>query len=368
MGVILAKSTRPSQMAKTLCQYGISDAQESSVQRQLRRIFNDDHFNDKSTYHPFIQTLLGQYKSSEMVCIIDATTHTDQFLLLMVAIYYRGRAIPLVWDMWEANVPLKGARFWERVRQLIQCAATLIPPETRVIWLADRAFGTPQFTDLLIPYGWHFVARVQGQTRFADRMGHEARIDQLAQAKARFKGHGRVFKSAGWRDLGVVVWRSRHHRQLLCLVSNLDAEYDLVTLYPQRFVIECLFRDYKSHGWHWEHSQVRDMKHVACLLVAMAFATSLCLLAGTQVAQEWLDKPASGKRLTLPSEARCSFFQHGLTRLLAWACHHMKRPLAWCLQGWDRYNWQQILQRHHLYPTIFGRRKDSHSVVKVRPP
>ncbi|HRF99156.1 MAG TPA: hypothetical protein PLZ51_28285, partial [Aggregatilineales bacterium] len=89
-------------------------------------------------------------------------------------------AIPLVWDMWEANVPLKGARFWERVKQLIQRVATLIPHQARVIWLADRAFGTPQFTDLLTPYGWHFVVRVQGQTRFADRMGHETRIDQLA--------------------------------------------------------------------------------------------------------------------------------------------------------------------------------------------
>ncbi|HRF99157.1 MAG TPA: transposase, partial [Aggregatilineales bacterium] len=98
------------------------------------------------------------------------------------------------------------------------------------------------------------------------------------------------------------------------LVSDLDAGYELITLYRQRFAIECLFRDYKSHGWHWEQSQVRDMKHVACLVVAMAFATSLCLLAGTQVAQEWLNKPPSGKRLTLPPEARHSFFQHGLTR------------------------------------------------------
>lgn len=368
MGVLLAKSTRPSQMAKALCQYGISDAQESSVQRQFRRIFKDDHFSATTTYQPFIQVILRQHKPDEIVCIIDATTHTDQFLLLMVAIYYRGRAIPLVWDMWEANVPLKGARFWERVQQLIQRTAILIPQQTRVIWLADRAFGTPQFTDLLTPYGWHFVVRVQGQTRFADRMGHETRIDHLATRKARFKGQGRVFKSAGWRGLGVVVWRSRHHRQLLCLVSDLEAEYELVTLYRQRFAIECLFRDYKSQGWCWEQSQVRHMKHVGCLLVAMAFATSLCLLAGTQVAQECLDKPASGKRLTLPPEARHSFFQHGLTRLLAWACHHMKRPLIWCLHGWDRYNWQNILRRHHIYPTIFGKRKDSDSVVKVRPP
>ncbi|HRF99155.1 MAG TPA: hypothetical protein PLZ51_28280, partial [Aggregatilineales bacterium] len=66
MGIILAKSTRPRQMAQALCQYGISDAQESSVERQFRRIFKDEHFSDKTTYQPFIQSILSQHKPSEL--------------------------------------------------------------------------------------------------------------------------------------------------------------------------------------------------------------------------------------------------------------------------------------------------------------
>lgn len=368
LAIILAKSTRPSQMAPILCQYGLSDAQESSVERQIRRIFNDTHFTANTTYQPFIRHLLHADNPSELVCIIDATSHTDQFMLLMVAVYYRGRAIPLVWDMWHANVPLKGARFWERVQRLIAITSTLIPSGTQVTWLADRAFGTPQFTDLLTPYGWHFVVRVQGQTRFTDRNGQEYRIDQLAQSKARFKGQGRVFKSAGWREASVVVWRSRHHRQLLCLVSDLDAEYELVCLYRQRFGVEALFRDYKSHGWHWENSQVRQVEHVQCLLNGMAFATCLCLLAGSSVGLEWLSKPASGKRMSLPHQAKSSLFQHGLRRMMQWACYHLRYALDWCLIGWDRFHWRELVRHHYLNPAIWGRFKDSYSVVKVRSP
>jgi hypothetical protein len=368
MGILLSKSTRPSQMAKGLCQYGISDAQESSVERQIRRIMNDEQFTQTTSYHPFIRSLLHQDNPRELTCIIDATTHTDQFVVLMVAVYYRGRAIPLAWDVWHANVPLKGARFWERVKRLLQISATLIPPTTSVTWLADRAFGTPQFTDLVVAHGWHFVVRVQGQTRFQDRTGYETRIDNLVQARARFKAHGLVFKSAHWRAMNVVVWRSRHHRQLLCLVSDLDAEYDLVVVYRQRFAIETLFRDYKSHGWQWEKSLVVDIDHTQRILIGMALASLLCLLVGSQVGYEWLSKPASGNRLSLPREAKHSLFQHGLTRLLQWACHYVKHRLNWCLMGWDRHNWQALLRHHYVYPAIFARRMGSYSVVKVRSP
>jgi hypothetical protein len=299
---------------------------------------------------------------------MDATTHTDQFVVLMVAVYYRGRTIPLAWDMWHANVPLKGERFWERVKRLLQITTTLIPPTTRVTWLADRAFGTPQFMDLVVAHSWHFVVRVQGQTRFQDRTGYETRIDSLVQARARFKGHGLVFKSSNWRAMNVVVWRSRHHRQLLCLVSDLDAEYDLVVVYRQRFAIEAMFRDYKAHGWQWEKSQVVDIDHTKRLLIGMALATLLCLLVGSQVGYEWLSKPASGKRLSPPREAKHSLFQHGLTRLLQWTSHYVKHPLYWRLIGWDRYHWQSLLRHHYAYPAIFSRDMGSYSVVKVRPP
>lgn len=368
LGILLAKSTRPSQMAKALCQYGISDAQESSVERQLRRIMNDKQFTQTTSYAPFIGTLLHQDNPRELTCIIDATTHTDHFVVLMVAVYYRGRAIPLVWDVWYANVPLAGARFWERVKHLLQMAATLLPSTTSVTWLADRAFGTPQFTDLVLAQGWHFVVRVQGQTRFHDRTGRETRIDNLVQSRARFKAHGYVFKSANWRAMNVVVWCSGKQRQLLCLVSDVAAEYDLVAIYRQRFGIEALFRDYKSHGWQWEKSQVVDIDHAQRLLIGMALASLLCLLVGSQVGYEWLSKPASGKRLSPPREAKQSLFQYGLTRLLQWACHHVKHGLNWCLMGWDRYTWQALLRHHYVYPAIFSRDKGSYSVVKVRSP
>ena len=242
----------------------------------------------------------------------------------------------------------------------------LIPPTTRVIWLADRAFGTPQFTDLVVATSWHFVVRVQGQTSFQDRTGYETRIDNLVQARARFKGHGLVFKSSHWSAMNVVVWRS-HHRQLLCLVSDLDAEYDLVVIYRQRFAIEALFRDYKSHGWQWEKSQVGD-DHTKRLLIGMALATLLCLLVGSQVGYEWLSKSASGKRLTPPCEAKHGLFQHGLTRLLQWACHYVKHPLHWRLIWWDRHHWQALLRHHYAYPAIFSRDMGSYSVGKVRSP
>lgn len=195
MGIILAESCSPRQIAKAIYAYGMCQAQEASLERQVRRIENDTRITQAACVHPFAKHHLHFGKPQSLSLIMDATTHTDKVFVLMVSIRYRGRALPLAWQVWAANTPLKGAGFWGRVQALLTCVADLLPEALPVTWLADRAFGTPQFTDLLQAYGWHFIVRVQGQTRFADRTGRERRLDDLATRHRRFKGCGKVFKS-----------------------------------------------------------------------------------------------------------------------------------------------------------------------------
>ena len=77
----------------------------------------------------------------------------------------------------EANTPLTGKRFWERIEELLTLVSELLPKDLPVICMADRAFGTPAFTDLLVKRGWHYVVRVQGQTLCQDRTGKTCRVE-----------------------------------------------------------------------------------------------------------------------------------------------------------------------------------------------
>ena len=362
-GILHSQSVRPARIAQSWQQLGVSDAQVDSLERRVRRIENDERLSAVACLHPLAQDYLRQADTQRLYLILDVTSHTDQVMLLMAAVWYRGQCLPLAWDTWTANVPLTGDRFWQRVAQVLAVVASLLPVGVEVVWLADRAFGTPHFTDLLQAYGWHFIVRVQGQTRFRNRVGHTWQLSELAGKHHRAKGSGQVFKSSGWRQLSVVVYHGRRHQTSLCLVSDLPPAWAWVAIYRQRFAIECLFRSYKSHGWHWEQSQVRQPEHLERLLVGMALATWLTLLLGTQVAHEYLCQPATGKRTTAPSVSRLSLFQLGLQRL-AWGWMQFTAGrFAWWLGDWAAPNWSDQIRQHHTFAFVMGTMS---SVVKLR--
>ena len=132
---------------------------------------------------------------------------------------------------------------------------TLLPGGVAVTVLADRAFGSPAFTDLVAQRGWHWIVRLQGQTRCRDRCGREQPVaDLISQKGERRKMRGQVFKKGGWREASIIVYWGKRHTSSLCLATDLPPDWLIIHLYRRRFPIEPTFRDYKAYGWHWEQS------------------------------------------------------------------------------------------------------------------
>ncbi len=219
LGILAGKQASPAGIAQAVHTLGLSGASQESIERRVRRFENDEAVAATVCFQPLARAYLQLGKPRQLTLLIDPTTQEDRIVMLSVGVWYRGRALPLAWLCWEANTPLTGAGFWQRVGQALAEGATLLPPNVPVVCLADRAVGTPQFTDLLAPYGWHFVVRVQGQTHAQARNGAESSVRELvAHRGTRRKLRGRVFKKAGWRALSVVVWWDRSHKEPLCLV------------------------------------------------------------------------------------------------------------------------------------------------------
>jgi hypothetical protein len=352
-GLIEARDAAPARIAAAIHKLGLSAARIESIERRVRRMENDPELDATGCVHPFARQQLARGGPKALVLILDATTQDERVVLLTAAVWYRGRALPLAWAAWPANTPLVGARFWERVAQLLAQVAPLLPGGVPVTWLADRAFGTPHFTDLLAPYGWHYVVRVQGQTRFQDRTGRVQTLRQwVARRGQRFKGQGQVFKKQGWRCASVVLAWGARHTGPVCLVSDLPPEWDLLRLYQKRYPIEGSFRDYKSHGWDWERGQVVELAHIERLLVAMALASWLVLLVGTQMAAECLRQSPTGRRHTCPYAAKRSLFTLGLQHFARYLTQ-TPAPI-WQLSDWDARHWQAQLHQHHARAFVFA--------------
>lgn len=73
-------------------------AKEKSLARQLKRLVKDARFNWTNLDAPLIKGLLKWNPNEPVIIIMDETTHTDHFRLLMARVWYEGRVIPLAWE------------------------------------------------------------------------------------------------------------------------------------------------------------------------------------------------------------------------------------------------------------------------------
>jgi Transposase DDE domain len=365
-GLLRSQNAAPAQIAKAIKTLGLSAAKTESIERRIRRLENDSEVSAALCLHPLVRQRLAWVHAERLFLILDPTTQEDRVVLVSVALWYRGRALPLAWAVWPANTPLEGARFWQRIKTLLDEVAPLLPRGVEVVWLADRAFGTPAFTDLVTAHGWHYIVRVQDQT--CCQSGTESLWQRspapplravralVAQPGQRAKCGGRLFKKRGWRRASVVVAWGRRHRSPLCLVSDLKPRWELLAWYRRRFPIEATFRDYKSYGWHWEQGQVTDLEHVKRLLVGMALASWVVLCAGTQAAAEFLAQRARGRRRSVPWEGKRSLFALGLQRLqeLLQGSGGAPAPkLRLELSDWEAPHWQAQITCHHVRAFVF---------------
>jgi len=190
--------------------------------------------------------MLKYLRPGKLILIMDPTTQEDRVVKLTAAIWYRGRALPLAWLTWTANQPLKGDGFWQRVDYLLSMVAKLIPEDITAIWIADCAFGSPSFIDLVTKHNsthnWHYVVRIVKTTRCKDINGICRPVSQLIPHPGqRAKMHGYLFKKAGWRPASVVAYWGKGYESPLCLASDLPPDYRLIHTYLLRILLKVCF-------------------------------------------------------------------------------------------------------------------------------
>ena len=346
LGIVLAGSIVLRQIASAYQSVQPDSPLAASHERRLRRTLNDPHITWALTYAPTVRQLLLWQHAKRLRILLDESGHTDQLRVLVASVWYRNRAIPLAWIPWPAQV-LQDQSYWTKCDQVLTLLAQLLPEGVPVVVIADRAFGHPTFTDRVAAYGWDWLVRIQRQTIFRDHQRRCQPVHQLvAKVGARWKGRGELFKKAGWRAASCVgVW-SRRHREPLLLASSLPVCWDLIAEYRRRSAIETLFRDWKSAGWQWEASQVKELEHQERLLVGLAWATLLVVILGEEVVQELLSQEGSA-RSSRTWHAKHSLFRLGKDRARARLAGTVLRPICFYLTAFDAPGWQESCRQHH---------------------
>ena len=312
-GIVLARTCTISIVAEKLWALGKAD----SVERRVQRFLSNSRVCVQACSVAWSRWVLGYLLpyGSRIVLLVDETKLADHLSIMVVALAYRKRAIPLVWRCYhQERWPCSQV---ELIRQLLELVGQALPPGGGVVPLvqADRGIGTsPELATAIHQIGWHFLFRVQGHCCFwaegtdetqAKAVKTQAKaVKTLARRGGHFCGSGRVFKKAAkynrqgaWLACRVVVRWPARFQQPWCLITN--SPEVTAAHYAMRAWEEQSFRDLKSGGWQWQRSRVWNPEHAQRLVLAMSIAYAFVLSVGTKAiraGKQTISQLTRGKR------------------------------------------------------------------------
>jgi hypothetical protein len=150
----------------------------------------------------FPELLRGMLKGwdgpKELVLVLDASALGERFVTLNLSVVYRGCGIPVAWHILPANEKEGWKEHWLR---LLQVVAEVVPPDWRVLVMADRGLYAPWLYREIQARGWHPFLRVKENLSF--RVAGEPAFHPIRERLLR---RGRRWAGAGeWSETGETI-------------------------------------------------------------------------------------------------------------------------------------------------------------------
>ena len=302
--------------------------QAQSVQRRFARWLDNDRLKVHDLYSPLIQEALGAWGEATRYLALDTTMRWGQYCMIRLSVIYRGRAVPLSWDVLEHASAQVAFRAY---RQLLQRAAQLLPPGRRqVVLLADRGFADVALMRLCARLGWGYRLRIKSNF-LVYRRGHGRAFVKQRLPKRRGKTvflHYVSLPGERYGPVHVALAHPQDEKDPWLIVSNALTGLQTFQEYGLRFDIEENFLDDKSNGFQLEESKLRSAAALSRLFLGIATAPLYLVAQGSEVV-------APGRRRKVdPHWFRGSSY---LKIGWQWLKHAMNKgwqlSRGWCLRG-----------------------------------
>ena len=292
-------------------------AKPASVRRRMERLLANDRLDAVAAMLRLTEALTRDWGGRRLLLILDETPRRNALRCMRLSVAYRRRSVTLLSVCYPPGRPPMPLP--KLVRWMLRGVAACLPADATATLLADRGLCWPTLIRQCRRLGWHYLLRLQCDTRVRLPDGTERAAADLAPRRGtRWFGQDlRVFKKARWLRANVVaVWEPPAKTPWL-LVTDAHAGYACCRGYCKRTWCEESHRDEKSHGLNWQKSQVDDPDHAQRLVLLMALATLLCIATGAAAIKRGLRR-----RLFEPRWRRLdSVFRLG-RRCLAYAVTH----------------------------------------------
>jgi hypothetical protein len=214
---------------------------------------------------PFARQVLERQAGGgePLALILDQSKISDRHQVLMLAVRFGERALPLAWRV-EAT---DGAIGFEIQKALLDAVAPWVPPLASVILLGDRFYGTADLIGWCQEQDWDYRLRLKGNLVVFDG-------DTWTTTKAR--AAERVFylediELTGKRartNIGII--HDPGHAEPWIIAMSAKPGYLKTLEYGGRWGIEAMFSDFKSRGFGIEDTHIHHPERLGRLLLVMA--------------------------------------------------------------------------------------------------
>lgn len=262
-----------------------------STQRRFRRWLANRRIEVAPLYGPLIQQALQAWGTHTLYLALDTSLLWNQYCLIRLSVVYRGRAVPIVWEVLEHGSSSVTHAAYEG---LLEAVPALLPAGVKVVFLADRGFADTELMAHLRRLGWHFRIRIKASFGVM-RPGQPAcKVEDFALAPGRALFlHNVAITAEQFGPVSLALARPPSTGEYWYVVSDEPTSVYTFVEYGRRFDIEENFLDDKSNGFQLERSLVRDAEALTRLCLVLAIATLYLVAQGTQVVAQhkrrWVD-------------------------------------------------------------------------------
>lgn len=246
-------------------------AKLTSTTDRFRRFLNNKAFRVRTWYQPIARQLLAEAALGGTVrLIVDGTKLGAGHQLLMVALAYRRRALPIAWTWVKGS---RGHSTTSKQLVLLSYVHSLMPDKVSVLLVGDCEFGAVAIARQLEAWHWGYVLRQQGDTRVC--VSRTALIWQFFITLAAERSQ------CVWYERALVTIKHLYHANLLAywergqkepwlLMTNLPDASSALTAYRRRMWVEEMFGDWKGHGVDVETTHLGRFQRLSRLVFVVA--------------------------------------------------------------------------------------------------
>jgi hypothetical protein len=260
-------------------------AKAASKERQLSRWLHNEKIVPAVVYQPLLKRVLAGWASETVYLALDTSQLWQRFVIVRLALVYRGRALPLGWVVCASRSATVAVACYQR---MLAEVAELIPTTSRVILLADRVFMDVKLMQIAWQLNWHFRIRVN-RSVWVCQASHRRRTVRALMpptGQARFFGHIWLTEQRfGPLHPALAYVQTPEGYQQWAIVSDEPVGLKTFDEYGLRFDIEENFLDDKSAGFQLEASQLEDSQSISRLCLLLATATLYLVSTGTALVE-----------------------------------------------------------------------------------